>query len=112
MLNLDTLTGFESFFIGFSSLLGAMSMIFGAIICPIVFNRSIIPAIEKRIGKKLEFSGRYDYMPFGRSACFYEVGLCVASEYCLSFLRKSTKNIRFFKNYALIKANFDITTFS
>jgi hypothetical protein len=111
MVDLASMTGFKFYFYFYGSFSVGFSMLMGGIISPIVFLFSIIPNIEKRMGRKLEFSNRYDYFPTGRIGRFYEVGLCIASEYFLSFFGKTTKNIGFFKSYALIKADFDIRTF-
>lgn len=108
MHNLGPLTGWQLLV----TLLVGFSMLYAAIIAPLIVHTSIRPEIEKRLGKKLEFTTFYNSLPYTYMIQLTEIPLCIGIEYFLSLFGKSTKNIRFFKNYALIKINFDLKDFS
>jgi hypothetical protein len=109
---MELMTGAKLYFCFFGIFLAGLSMIIGGVISPLLFLFLIIPGIEKRIGVKLEYPKFYDVSPMGKLTRVFEIPLCIASEYFLQFFGKTTKNIKFYKNYALIKADFNIKNFS
>jgi hypothetical protein len=111
-MHVHTFIGWEYYVYTYFGFLLPISMINAGIVSPLVFLFSIIPKIEKRMGVKLVYPKFYDSTPFGKGTRVAEIPICIASEYFFRFFNKTTKNIKFYKNYALIKADFDITTFS
>ncbi len=111
MLDLNLLTGWKAGFVSLGGLLVGFSMIYGVIICPLIIHFKVLPRIEKGIDKKLEYPKFYDVYPFAFLCRLGEIPFCIGIEYFLSYFKKSTKNINFFKNYALIKVDFELKNF-
>jgi len=85
--------------------------IYQIIIMPIVFNYFIIPKLESKIGKKLEYRSYYNFFLFGNwSFKSIEIANYIFLRYL--FL-KIIPNYKWrYKNSALAKVNYDIRTAS
>ena len=84
-----------------------LSAINALIILPLIFNFTIIPGIEKKIGNKLEYNlPGYSLLPF-RSylAKYLEISLYILTKY---FKIPKTLN----PEYALVKARYQLAQFS
>lgn len=92
--------------------IAALSMIFGVTLFPWKFNRQIIPEIEQKLGKKLEYNESiYAMMPTGKYMRYVEIGGWIVQRYLLrKWGKDETKYCR--GTYALYKANYQVEQFS
>ena len=82
-----------------------------AILMPFLFTFYIIPKIEKRLGKKLEFVMlNYNLLPGNKFlAGYFEISWCIVKKYLMWKLKKSNFNeVRPSSKWALWRSNYRI----
>lgn len=85
----------------------------GVITMPIIFNFFIIPKIEKKTGKKLEFAPYWNAFLFGNFIIGYaEIVEYIIIKYFALRFKKNPDAIRVNRKFALEKIKYDIRTAS
>ena len=86
---------------------GLVEMVLGLILFPLVFWIFVVPGIESRIGKKLNFS--YSALPFGKYFCGYmELAFTITLMYLSLKIFKDKLKIKF-DHFALVNAKYDVS---
>lgn len=99
--------------------LGVLSMILGVSLFPWIFNRKIIPEIERKVGKKLEWSRSYDHAvnPLGSFGSrilgrYSEIMYYIAVKFLLSKFCADKSYFKIFRFFVLTKASYQTEQFT
>lgn len=93
--------------------IGMLSFFNLAVTFPIIFNCFVIPRIEKKVGKKLEFTTSLYYWGCNTWLHYWDIAWYVGEKYiAMKITKKPSDQIRYKPSAALQKINYKVETAS